>query len=133
VSVFCIPLFHTIYFPLYERNKLHFKSKYGWEDGSFKLYALSAGSAGLFCNVVTNPFWVVRTRMQAEIFRSHKEEHYVRTYVGILHSLNKIYTEVNIPHPLTPNLCAGRSESIVCWTHSFNPRHQSCSNIFPSL
>ena len=70
VSVFCIPLFHTIYFPLYEATKLHFKEKYGWKEDSFKLYSVSAGLSGLFCNVITNPFWVVRTRMQAEIFRS---------------------------------------------------------------
>lgn len=63
ISVFCIPLFHTIYFPLYEKTKLYFKDTYGWHDDSFKLYSISAGISGLFCNVVTNPFWVVRTRM----------------------------------------------------------------------
>lgn len=70
ISVFCIPLFHTIYFPLYESTKLYFKHTYDWHDNSFKLYSVSAGISGLFCNIVTNPFWVVRTRMQAEIFRS---------------------------------------------------------------
>ena len=30
VSVFCIPLFHTIYFPLYEECKIYFSKKYGW-------------------------------------------------------------------------------------------------------
>ena len=94
MSVFCIPLFHTIYFPLYESTKHHFKDKYGWKDDSFKLYSISAGLSGLFCNVVTNPFWVVRTRMQAEIFRSAEQEHYKRIYRGILHSLYKIGSEV---------------------------------------
>lgn len=70
VSVFCIPLFHTLYFPLYENTKIFFKEKYGWKDNSFKLYSVSAGICGLLCNIATNPFWVVRTRMQAEIFRS---------------------------------------------------------------
>ena len=93
VSVFCIPLFHTIYFPLYERAKLHFKAKHGWPDDSFKLYSVSAGISGLFCNVVTNPFWVVRTRMQAEIFRSAAQEHYERMYKGIFHSIIKIGRE----------------------------------------
>lgn len=90
VSVFCIPLFHTIYFPLYERCKLYYKEKYGWKDDSFKLYSVSAGLSGLFCNVITNPFWVVRTRMQAEIFRSSSEIHYQRMYKGIFHSIVKI-------------------------------------------
>ena len=87
VSVFCIPLFHTIYFPLYEKTKLNFKDKYGWEDNDFKLYSASAGISGLFCNVVTNPFWVVRTRMQAETFRNQTEIHYNRTYLNIIHSM----------------------------------------------
>lgn len=96
MSVFCIPLFHTLYFPLYEKSKLFFKDKYGWADDSFRLYSVSAGLSGLFCNVVTNPFWVVRTRMQAEIFRSNCEHHYKRTYKGIFHSMYKIGSEVSI-------------------------------------
>jgi hypothetical protein len=87
-------LFHTIYFPLYEQCKLYFKRKYDWRDDSFKLYSVSAGLSGLFCNVVTNPFWVVRTRMQAEIFRSASQKHYERMYQGIFPSLVKIGTEV---------------------------------------
>ena len=96
VSVFCIPLFHTLYFPLYERTKIYFKEKQGWHEDSFKLYSVSAGLSGLFCNVVTNPFWVVRTRMQAEIFRSACNDHYHRMYQGIFHSMNKIAHEVRM-------------------------------------
>lgn len=80
ISAFCTPLFHTIYFPMYEAIKLQSKQRFGWEEGSFHLYSLSAGVAGLSCNVITNPFWLVRTRMQAEIFRSSCELHYERTY-----------------------------------------------------
>ena len=43
VSVFCIPLFHTIYFPIYEKQKLLYKDNFEWDENSFKLYALSAG------------------------------------------------------------------------------------------
>ena len=69
ISAFCTPFFHTLYFPLYEGIKLRCKSQFGWEEGDFYLYSLSAATAGLSCNVITNPFWMVRTRMQAEIFR----------------------------------------------------------------
>lgn len=87
-------MFHTIYFPLYERAKEFFGGRYGWPAESFRLYSVSAGVSGLFCNVVTNPFWVVRTRMQAEIFRSACEHHYQRMYQGIFHSIVKIAREV---------------------------------------
>lgn len=65
---------------MYEAIKLQSKHRFGWEEGSFHLYSISAGIAGLTCNVITNPFWLVRTRMQAEIFRSNCELHYERTY-----------------------------------------------------
>ena len=67
ISAICTPLFHTIYFPLYEGCKVYFKGNLGWHDNDFKLYSLSASISGIACNIITNPFWVVRTRMQAEL------------------------------------------------------------------
>ena len=63
------------------------------QDNSFALYSVSACLTGIFCNIVTNPFWVLRTRMQAEIFRNGKQEHYERMYKGIANSLLKVYKE----------------------------------------
>jgi solute carrier family 25 folate transporter 32 len=80
ISAFCLPLFHTIYFPLYEKAKLSCKDTFGWADGSFKLYSLSAGVAGMSCNLLTNPFWMVRTRMQSEVFRGLCETTYRKKY-----------------------------------------------------
>jgi len=39
------------------------QSKFEWHEGDFYLYSFSAGIAGITCNVITNPFWLVRTRM----------------------------------------------------------------------
>ena len=94
VSVFVIPLFYTLYLPLYERVKNYFKDHHHWDEHGFKLYSASAGISGLFCNVVTNPFWVVRTRMQAETFRNNCNIHYKKTYLNILHSLEQVYRHV---------------------------------------
>jgi solute carrier family 25 folate transporter 32 len=80
ISALCTPMFHTLYFPLYESIKIEFKRRYNWEEGSFALYSLSASIAGMTCNVITNPFWMVRTRMQTEIFRSNCEENFQRRY-----------------------------------------------------
>jgi hypothetical protein len=60
---------------MYEAIKLNLAKK-GWKEGSFQFYSIPAAVAGITCNVLTNPFWVVRTRMQAEIFRSSCEIHY---------------------------------------------------------
>lgn len=71
VSVLCIPVFNALYLPFYEHIKSEFRTEgdktgflgLNWREGDPKLYAVSAGVAGTVCNVVTNPLWVVRTRM----------------------------------------------------------------------
>ena len=80
VTAFCTPMFHTIYFPMYEKIKMVYKKEMGFEENSFALYALASGSAGALCNCISNPFWMVRTRMQAEIFRSSSEANYQTKY-----------------------------------------------------
>ena len=43
-------------------------------------------------NVITNPFWLVRTRMQAEVFRHSSQLHYSRKYKSIFGTIYKIYS-----------------------------------------
>ena len=92
ISAFCTPFFHTLYFPLYEAIKDFCKMKYGWHDNDFKLYSVSASIAGITCNIITNPFWVVRTRMQAEIFRTLCDKNYNTKYpTNIFKALVRVY------------------------------------------
>jgi len=58
ISIVTIPMFHTIYFPIYEKVKQKFREEKGWDPHSFKLFSVSAGISGFTCNVLTNPFWV---------------------------------------------------------------------------
>ena len=80
MTAFCTPMFHTIYFPMYETIKRVYVEKLGLKEDSFALFALASGSAGCLCNCISNPFWMVRTRMQAEIFRSASEDNYRSKY-----------------------------------------------------
>jgi len=73
-------MFHGLYFPLYESFKTLFRDNFNLEEGSFKLYGASAVLSGIIINCITNPFWLVRTRMQAEIFRSLSDENYRSKY-----------------------------------------------------
>jgi solute carrier family 25 folate transporter 32 len=92
ISAFCTPFFHTIYFPLYETIKDNCKKKFGWHENDIKLYSVSASLAGVTCNVITNPFWVVRTRMQGEIFRSMCDKTYNSKYpTNVFKALIRIY------------------------------------------
>jgi hypothetical protein len=76
VSLMCIPVYNALYFPVYEYIRGSLRTEEGkvgflgkeWKEGDLGLYAVSAGTAGAGCLVATNPLWIVRTRMQAEIF-----------------------------------------------------------------
>ena len=80
VTAFCTPTFHAMYFPMYVGFKGFFKENFHLEENTFELYAVSASLSGVISNCITNPFWMVRTRMQAETFRSMCEENYSRKY-----------------------------------------------------
>lgn len=80
VTAFCNPMFHAMYFPIYECFKDFYRDTIGLQEGSFALYAFAASSGGVISNCITNPFWMVRTRMQAEIFHSMSQENYSRKY-----------------------------------------------------
>ena len=80
-----------MYFPLYENFKRFYKEQFVLEEGDFSLYAVSAVSGGVITNIITNPFWMVRTRMQAETFRAHTEEGYRSKYPpNIFKTMRKI-------------------------------------------
>ena len=73
-------MFHAMYFPLYEGFKDLYRDSFALEEGSFRLYAVAAVSSAVISNCISNPFWMVRTRMQAEVFRSLSEENYRSKY-----------------------------------------------------
>ena len=58
---------------------------YGKDD--IRLYSGSALIAGLLCNLLTNPLWMVRTRMQVEIFRNDTKGHFEQKYSHGMRSL----------------------------------------------
>ena len=80
ISIICIPVFNTIYFPIYGECKQAISKSTGWKEGDIRMYTTSAGLAGTICNILTNPLWLVRTRMQAEIFQNESKVHYKDKY-----------------------------------------------------
>ena len=80
VTAVCVPFFNMIYFPLYETIKNKSMEKFELKEDNFLLYAMSASLAGSICCVISNPLWLVRTRMQAESFRSINEQNYRSKY-----------------------------------------------------
>lgn len=106
------PVFHSVYFPLYESFRWKISQKLDLDKSSPKVVAMSSGSAGIIWNVITNPFWLVRTRMQAEVFRHSSQIHYSRKYKSIIGSVYKIYSNEGFFA-----LYAGLSASILGLSH----------------
>jgi len=65
-ALLTVPLFWSVYWPIYDRAKVSFRDNY--PDLSPPLAHLSAAvSAGVVGDLITNPFWVARTRIQTLI------------------------------------------------------------------
>lgn len=86
------PLFHSVYFPWYEKLRLGLSEKLDLPKSNFKVVGISSAMAGILCNLITNPLWLVRTRMQAEVFRVQSQAHYSRKYKSVFGSIYKIYS-----------------------------------------
>jgi hypothetical protein len=64
------------------------------KEGDVRLYAWSAGLAGTACNIMTNPLWMVRVRMQSEIFNNPSMEAYNKKFGHGLFSVVRIMKEI---------------------------------------
>lgn len=72
VAIFTVPIFYSLYFPIYEKSKIYFATKL--YNDKFKMnaavYTLSSASSAIICDIFTNPMWVVRVRHQTEFLFS---------------------------------------------------------------
>mmetsp|Transcript_34180 Transcript_34180/g.82639 ORF Transcript_34180/g.82639 Transcript_34180/m.82639 type:complete len:406 (+) Transcript_34180:242-1459(+) len=97
-----VPAFWGLYFPLYEGLKgriLAWSHDYG--DGGHNHHALvhlaSAMSAGAFADIVCNPLFVVRTRMQTEALHYFQIPLAERKPHGLMKTVAGLYSEGGIP------------------------------------
>lgn len=90
-TVICTPIFHSIYFPIYERLRIKFANELELDKSNPKVVLMSVAGASSFSNLVTNPLWMIRVRMQAEIFRSQHQKNYERKYKGLFTSIYRVY------------------------------------------
>ena len=71
IAVISIPLFNCIYFPLYEflKDKLQKNN-----EMTLMRISLASGISGLASNIMLNPLWIIKTRIQANIFNHISEQ-----------------------------------------------------------
>ena len=100
-----VPAFWGLYFPLYEgfkKNILEWSSQYaGSENGGNNHHAFvhlsSAMTAGAIADVVCNPMFVVRTRMQTEALHYFQMSAAERKPHGFMSTVLGLYKEGGIP------------------------------------
>ena len=73
-NVVAIPLFHSIFFPIYEYTK---KKTGEWGYSSSNSCLAATTTAGSICNIITNPIWVIRTRLMVQYL--HPESSHYRS------------------------------------------------------
>jgi len=62
-----VAIFWSCYFPCYEWAKTRIADGTGSTPESSRVHLAAAGSAGLVTDVLTNPLWVVRTRLTTQV------------------------------------------------------------------
>lgn len=86
-ALLTVPIFWAVYWPLYAHNKT-FIAEYYPELNTSIVHLLSAVVAGAAGDILTNPFWVTRTRIQTLIL--HPEAH-LKSNVGTVEMMQSIY------------------------------------------
>ncbi|EOD30720.1 putative mitochondrial carrier protein [Emiliania huxleyi CCMP1516] len=76
------------YFPCYEHAKSAIARGSGASGESPGVHLTAAGLAGLVTDVITNPFWVVRTRLTTQHLSSASPQ-----YHSMTHAIRTIYAE----------------------------------------
>jgi len=71
-NVIAIPIFHSLFFPIFEAIK-----RWGHNRGDSDVGARfkATVAAGVICNTITNPIWVVRTRLMVQ-YLHHESNQY---------------------------------------------------------
>lgn len=97
-----VPAFWGIYFPLYEdfKSRIHdWSSQYG--DGGDNHHAMvhlsSAVTAGAVADVICNPLFLVRTRMQTEALHYFQMPSSERMPHGLASTVRSLYKEGGLP------------------------------------
>ncbi|EGR27872.1 mitochondrial carrier protein, putative [Ichthyophthirius multifiliis] len=90
-TIVSVPLFHSLFFTSYNYLKSQINQIYGNQNLALQ-HLVSSIISGLICDIITNPLWVVKTRIQVQ-YMHQNQNHYNK---GVLNTLIKIKNEEGI-------------------------------------
>ncbi|CAD8149582.1 unnamed protein product [Paramecium pentaurelia] len=76
------PIFHSLFFPLYKWNKEILENSYG--ICGFQNHLMATIITGFVCDLITNPLWLIRTRMQTQYLHDHNHPKYTSVFRGLI-------------------------------------------------
>lgn len=91
VTAISIPIFQSLYFTIFYKAKRYFGEKMT-QSSTLLVNIISAITTGFICDTLTNPLWVVRTRIQAQ----HLHRGTVPKYTGMIDGLTQMYKQEGI-------------------------------------
>jgi len=98
MAILIAPVFWSCYFSCYSYWKERYRVLFGLKKGEHScfVYAVSAASSGAFADIVTNPLWVVKTRLTTQFMYKaglSGTQHYQPRdlYNGAFHCARMIY------------------------------------------
>jgi solute carrier family 25 folate transporter 32 len=89
-TICSVAIFWSCYFPCYEYAKTILADATGSTLDSPRVHLAAAGSAGLVTDVITNPLWVVRTRLTTQALVDRPGQ---RHYASMSHAFRTIARE----------------------------------------
>ena len=93
VTLIANPLYHSLWFMIYGILKDVTKEHILGRDDKYIVPMVASTISGFFCEVVTTPFWMLRTRIQSHFL--HTEQTNTGKMESILSHFKKIYKKVN--------------------------------------
>jgi solute carrier family 25 folate transporter 32 len=92
-AVVTVPIFYSLYFPLYEEAKPFYAETLYGDKKQFNsvIYTLSSVTSALICDLITNPMWVVRIRYQTEFIHSGSQK---MDSFNVVKAIRKLYRKV---------------------------------------
>jgi len=87
-----VPIFHSLYFSIFYRTKKNLDTNLIPENRTVLRDMIASLYAGFVANTVTNPLWVVRTRIQSQFL--HRDD--TSRYTGVIQGLRKICNEEGV-------------------------------------
>jgi solute carrier family 25 folate transporter 32 len=92
VTAVSVPVFHSLYFALFYKTKEYLDQRQIFGNSKILQDITAACSSGFICNTITNPLWIIRTRMQSQFL--HQET--IPKYKGIFSGLTRVCKEEGV-------------------------------------